>query len=257
MNRQVPNKKYTIIGDGKVARHFGHYFNLLGIGFNQWQRAQSSQQLQLAVASSDVVLLLISDDAIEPFIHQNPFLKDTPLVHFSGTLTLDKAYGCHPLMTFSPDLYGLKTYQSIPFVCDESADFDALFPQLSNESFSVTKENKVYYHAMCVMAGNFSQLLMRESAKQLHNKLDLPADILFPYLLQNTKNFIANPESSATGPLQRGDFTTVKKHLQALQGNKLKGIYSSFVEQNHHGVVDFNQAKHRPKSTTKKLRKAQ
>jgi predicted short-subunit dehydrogenase-like oxidoreductase (DUF2520 family) len=257
VNRQVPNRKYTIVGDGKVARHMMCYFNFVGIEFNQWQRQQSLKQLQQAVAQSDVVLLLISDDAIEAFIQQYSFLQDKTLVHFSGVLTLENAFGCHPLMTFSQELYDLKTYQSMPFVCDKSVDFESLFPQLNNKSFSLEAEQKVYYHAMCVMAGNFSQILMRETSKQLNNQFELPLDLMFPYLLQNTKTFITNPENSATGPLERGDFATINKHLKALKGDKLERIYSSFVKLNSHRLVDLSLPKHGLKSTTQRLRKAQ
>ena len=230
MNRQVPNKTYTIVGDGKVARHMMHYFNLVGISFNQWQRKQSTKQLQQTVAQSDVVLILISDDAIQTFIQVNPFLQNKTLVHFSGTLVIDNVFGCHPLMTFGQDLYALETYQNIPFVCDEGVVFNNLFPQLQNQSFNIPAAQKAYYHAMCVMAGNFTQTLMRESANHLHENLGLPVDILFPYLLQNTQNFINNPKQSATGPIQRRDFTTVKKHLQVLEGDNLAGIYKSFLK---------------------------
>ena len=233
MNRQVPNRKYTIVGDGKVARHFKHYFNLVGITFSQWKRSQSTQQLQQSVAESNSVLLLIPDDAIDAFITHHSFLLDENLIHFSGTLNIDNAISCHPLMTFSHELYDINTYKSIPFVCDEQVHFNALFPQLKNKSFNLDKDKKAYYHAMCVMAGNFSQILMRESSKNINSELDLPADILFPYLLQNTKNFISHPENSATGPIERGDFSTISKHLQVLQGDGLKGIYKSFLKHSH------------------------
>ena len=249
MNRQVP-KKYTIVGDGKVARHFRRYFDLLEIPFNQWHRQQSLQKFQQFVAQTDVILLLISDDAIARFIENHPFLHNKILVHFSGTLSLDSAFGCHPLMTFGQDLYDLATYQSIPFVCDEAVDFLQLFPQLGNQFFSIASKDKAFYHAMCVMAGNFSQMLMRETAKQLNERLEMPADILFPYLLQNTKNFIANPEHSATGPLQRGDFATINKHLQVLERNPLGNIYKSFLKFQNIRDVDFSQPKSGLKSTT-------
>jgi len=257
VNRQVPNKTYTIVGDGKVARHFSHYFNRLGIVFKQWQRQQTIKQLQQDVSQSDVVLLLIPDDAIENFILQHPFLQDKILIHFSGTLILDKAYGCHPLMTFANELYDLKTYQNIPFVCDENTDFYAFFPQLKNKSFTVAREHKAYYHSMCVMAGNFTQTLMRETAIQLNENLNLPTNILFPYLFQNTQNFIKNPNSSASGPLERGDFTTVKKHLQVLQDHELAGIYQAFVELNSLRKVDFILPKRELKSTSQLFREVQ
>lgn len=233
MNRQVPEKNilhYTIVGDGKVAKHFAHYFNLLGIKFNQWNRKQTSQDLKQLIKTSDNTLLLISDGAILDFTNQHSFLTNNKLIHFSGTLDLDNVYGCHPLMTFGHELYDLETYLSIPFVCNDATDFQSLLPALANKSFSIDKKEKAYYHSLCVIAGNFTQTLMRETSKQLTENLDLPKDILFPYLLQNTKNFINSPESSATGPVSRNDLDTIKKHIKALDENSLQGIYKSFLE---------------------------
>ena len=231
MNRRVPEKTYTIVGDGKVARHFACYFQQLGVQFNCWTRKNSLQALQHKIADADFILLLISDDAIDTFVKNNSCLHNKSLIHFSGTLSIDNVIGCHPLMTFAQNLYDLETYQSIPFVCDEGADFTYLFPQLYNQSFNIPKTDKAYYHALCVMAGNFTQTLMRETSDQLNHQLKLPDSILFPYLLQNTKNFINNPDDSATGPIQRNDFTTVSKHLRALKNNPLEGVYQSFVTQ--------------------------
>ena len=222
--------RYTIVGDGKVAKHFCQYFSLIGVDYNTWSRKQSISSLQSKVLSTDVVLLLISDSAIKKFVEINSFLLNKQLVHFSGTLSLANVHGCHPLMTFSEQLYDLNVYESIPFICDDKVDFEKLFPQLiKNRWFHINHNDKAFYHAMCVMAGNFTQTLMRETSIELSNHINLPSDILFPYLMQNTKNFIINPQNSATGPLQRGDFTTVKKHLQELRFHTLGQVYQSFV----------------------------
>lgn len=234
MNRQVPNSKkphYTIIGDGKIAKHFMHYFDLIGMRYKNWSRKQSLRALQQAVDKTDHVLLLISDDAIEKFINHYPFLKKHSLIHFSGSLSVTGIAGCHPLMTFSDELYDLETYFSIPFVIDENIDFSAIFPELGNKAYNLAQKDKSYYHALCVIAGNFSQTLMRETNKQLSSELKLPNDIMSAYLLQNTKNFISNPNGSATGPLQRNDFKTINKHLFALKNNSLENIYQAFIQQ--------------------------
>lgn len=242
--------RYTIVGDGKVSKHFSHYFSLLGVDYNTWSRKQPIANLKSSIKKTDIVLLLISDNAIKNFVADNPYLLNKQLVHFSGTLSLNDIIGCHPLMTFDNQLYELNVYQGIPFVCDSGVDFKAMFPQIANQWFNLNQSDKVYYHAMCVMAGNFTQTLMRETSKELTHKLNLPKDILFPYLLQNTKNFMSNPETSATGPIQRGDFTTVKKHLQELQNHSLGNIYQSFVRLNSNQVSSFSQniPKHEPSS---------
>jgi predicted short-subunit dehydrogenase-like oxidoreductase (DUF2520 family) len=227
----MTDTQYTIIGDGKVAKHFMHYFDLVGINYTQWNRKLSLRKLNNAVQNTDHVLVLISDQAIEQFINKYSFLKNKSLIHFSGSLTIKAMAGCHPLMTFSEELYDLKTYLSIPFVIDEDIDFASLFPQLNNKAHHLSQKDKSTYHALCVMAGNFTQTLMRETNNQLSSALSLPNDIMFPYLMQNTKNFISNPNSSATGPLQRNDFITVNKHLLALKNNSLESIYQVFIQQ--------------------------
>lgn len=236
MNRRVPNKnvmRYTIVGDGKVAKHFCHYFSMIGVDYNTWSRKQSISTLKTNIKSSDVVLILISDTAIEAFVNKYSFLHQSTLVHFSGTVSIKNVLGCHPLMTFSEQLYDLSVYESIPFICDNDIVFNKIFPQLiKNRWFNIDATQKAFYHAMCVMAGNFSQTLMRATANELSHTMELPNDILFPYLLQNTKNFITNPDNSATGPIQRGDFTTVKKHLHTLRYHPLGQVYQSFVKLN-------------------------
>jgi predicted short-subunit dehydrogenase-like oxidoreductase (DUF2520 family) len=254
MIRQVP-LKYTIIGDGKVAKHFAHYFHLLDIEFNCWSRRQFQLQsckpsllekqftlhqtyypqhqsrltLQKTIEASDVVLLLISDDAIEDFIESNAFLKEKQLLHFSGSLTSKYAISCHPLMTFAHQLYELEQYEKIPFVIDDGYELSDLFPKFKNEYVTIKAKDKAYYHSLCVMAGNFAQILWQAIGKEFEQNLNLPKEILNPYLLQNTQNFVNNPETSATGPLQRGDFATIKKHLNSLQNNPLLEIYQAFL----------------------------
>ncbi|TAL33488.1 MAG: DUF2520 domain-containing protein [Alphaproteobacteria bacterium] len=68
--RQVP--KYLIIGNGRVARHFVHYFSLLKIKqYSQWDRSQPVARLKELVDDSNRILLAIRDDAIEPFIDEH------------------------------------------------------------------------------------------------------------------------------------------------------------------------------------------
>jgi len=155
---------YLIIGDGRVARHFGHYLSFLGITFQQWSRSQSNSTALASVAKKSThVLLLISDTAIESLITDHPSLSDQCCVHFSGALVTDLAYGAHPLMTFGPEFYALEDYQQIPWIIEKEAPpFSELLPGLPNPSFSIEKDKKDYYHALCVMSNNFTTLLWQK-----------------------------------------------------------------------------------------------
>jgi len=231
---QVP-KIYGIVGSGRVARHFSHYFQLKKIPFKTWSRKQnSSGEFASFVASCRVVLLLISDNVIEPFIRsQAEFLKDRKLVHFSGSLTTDLAQGFHPLMTFNDQgFYDLKTYEQISFISEKEGPhtFQQVFPELRNRSFMIPQAKKAYYHALCVMANNFTTVLWQKLLLDFESKLLVPRTAAFPLLEQTALNLKQNAETALTGPLARGDWKTVEKNLESLKGDSFYEIYESFYE---------------------------
>jgi predicted short-subunit dehydrogenase-like oxidoreductase (DUF2520 family) len=231
---------YAILGDGRLARHFSHYFNLLGISHDCWARndgssfntldlADTEQRLRATVATAERVLLLVSDQAIASLLKQYPFLLDHDLIHCSGALSMSGIAGAHPLMTFAGELYDLQTYQSVPFILEKGQDFKHLFPQLPNPNFSISSEDKPSYHAMCVMAGNFTQILWKAVSEHFVQQFELPAESLTPYLRQVVVNFSQIPDSALTGPLVRNDVETLEHHLKALEGNPMQALYRAFV----------------------------
>jgi|SRR5579862_1713785 len=229
--RQVP--QYFVIGNGRVAKHFRHYFSLLNLPVSTWQRGDSLEKLQNNAALASHILVLISDQAIENFIQQHLSLdpKTKPLlIHFSGSLVTEYAYGAHPLMSFSHQLYQLDDYQSIPFILDHDApDFADLLPGLPNPHVRLSKLLKAKYHALCVLGGNFSCILWQKLFSSFEKELNLPAHIAHPYLLQQTKNLFSDAKSALTGPLVRNDKNTIEKNIQALDADPFQDIYKSFV----------------------------
>jgi predicted short-subunit dehydrogenase-like oxidoreductase (DUF2520 family) len=154
-----------------------------------------------------------------------------PCIHFSGRLAHEKIFAAHPLMTFSYTLYDKYFYPEIPFVTERGQpNFQKLFPELKNPSYQIYAHQKAYYHALCTMAGNFATLLWSGVTPNVKS-LGLPKEILNPYILQVTKNFMSSGENSLTGPLARGDKKTIHEHLNALQDTDLQPLYYSFLNQ--------------------------
>jgi len=231
---------YAIVGGGRLARHFSEYFRLLGAPYTNWARDHRSllntfthtdkeTRLRETVRSADRVLLLVSDDAIAALLKQYPFLHEKQLIHCSGTSSFPGIAGAHPLMTFADSLYDFDTYQSVPFVCETGQDFSELFPAFPNPHFAISVEDKARYHAMCVMAGNFSQVLWKGVSDRFEQQLELPAGTLHPYLSQVADNFIQAPESALTGPLSRNDQHTIERNIHSLEGDALQDLYRAFV----------------------------
>src|SRR5262245_19261569 len=118
---QVPSlarAPFGIVGSGRLARHFHHYFSLLGIPVRVWCRRAPDPSPPEALVLCETILVLLRDDAIEPFIDQWPALKAKRLVHCSGSLVIPGVNAAHPLMTFGPGMYDLAEYTRIPFVLD-------------------------------------------------------------------------------------------------------------------------------------------
>lgn len=231
---------YAILGGGRLARHMRHYLTLSGLPVSIWSRDGAADvnthsspnprtRLEATIHPASHVLLLVSDGAIADLVSRYPFLHQKTLLHCSGALTIPGVVGAHPLMTFGHELYALEQYQKIPFMVDQGHDFSTLLPGLDNPHFPVRLEDKPRYHALCVMAGNFSQILW-QAASEGFAGMGLPPDTLAPYLQQVVHNFVSNPGAALTGPLSRGDMNTIHRNLNALNGDPLQPVYQAFVE---------------------------
>lgn len=226
--RQVPT--YLIIGNGRVARHFQHYFALLQIPFHTWHRQESLATLYELSAQATHILLLISDGAIDAFAQEH--LKDNQsiLIHFSGSLVSEHVYGAHPLMSFNTGMYALAQYQAIPFILDHDApDFASLLPGVMNQHVRLHTSLKAKYHALCVLSGNFSCLLWQKLFSSMENEFNIPHEIANAYLLQQTQNLLHDAKSALTGPLVRNDLATIEKNIASLEQDPFQEIYQSFV----------------------------
>jgi len=231
---------YAILGGGRLARHMSHYLSLLGIAHSNWSRDPHSllnthrqknakSRLEATLEDASHALLLVSDGAIMDLLKRYPFLHEKVLVHCSGSQSFPGVAGAHPLMTFSASLYPLEQYRRIPFMVDSGYQFAEILPGLPNSHFPIGVEDKPRYHALCVMAGNFTQILWKAAGERF-NKMGLPASSLLPYLEQVSANFADHPDSALTGPLSRGDHGTVERNLKSLESDPLHAVYQSFLD---------------------------
>lgn len=233
------NNRFAILGDGRLARHMQAYLRMLDIPCTAWARNPDSpfnthpdrstrRRLRRSIEGASHILLLISDDAIAPLVRRYPELHSHTLVHFAGALSLPGVAGAHPLMTFGRDLYTLETYRAIPFMVEAGHAFEDLLPGLPNPHHSIDTGDKALYHALCVMAGNFPQVLWQAVADRFEARLGVSGDVLDAYLRRSLENFLADPAGALTGPLARGDEATIRRNRSALAGDGLQAVYRAF-----------------------------
>ena len=224
-----------IVGDGRVALHMKYYWTQQGLRISQWSRRRElggggSPKETLTGCSS--VFVALKDSVIEEWIlNHQAGLPGVRFFHFSGSLQTPLALGLHPLSTFGTKLYSLEEYRALPFVCEKGCpSIAAILPGLNNPQFEIRPEDKPFYHALCVLSGNFTVLLWQKIFSEFEVRLGIPASVARPYLGRITKNLTDEWKSALTGPIQRSDVQTLRGNLEALSGDEYSSIFRSFVE---------------------------
>lgn len=248
--RQVPAfTSYLLLGDGRMARHAALYLKFLELPFVTWTRSEGSEALVSRAHGVSHVLVLVSDRSIDALLREHPVLREKTCVHFSGSVMTELAVGAHPLMTFTEKPYSLDEYRRIPFVLEKGrGEMTELLPGLPNPSYAIDAKSKAVYHALCVMAGNFTVLLWEKVFSAFSTRFGLPKAVLIPYLERISKNLAeAKPgESVLTGPLVRGDRATIEANLDSLAGDPFADVYRAFVSAHERSLNQEVSHENRP-----------
>jgi predicted short-subunit dehydrogenase-like oxidoreductase (DUF2520 family) len=142
----------------------------------------------------------------------------------------------HPLMTFVPE--SRPSLVGVPFALE--GDLAALklakrvVRDLDAESFLLPPKKKAAYHAWATMT---SPLLvaylvtLEEVARKAGIGRDLAARMSLPIMQQTIANYARRgPAKSFSGPLIRGDATTVERHLELLGNHKARAVYVALAK---------------------------
>jgi predicted short-subunit dehydrogenase-like oxidoreductase (DUF2520 family) len=172
-----------------------------------------------ALADADLVLLAVPDGAIAEVaraVEVGPWVA-----HVSGATSLSvldphrRRFCVHPLQTLTLErgpeqLDG--AWAAVTSETDEAAAVARwLAETLGLRPFSLRDADKPLYHAGAAMASNFLVTLQRAAARLLEES-DAPPEALVPLMQRTIENGFV-----LTGPIARGDWSTVEAHLRALE----------------------------------------
>ncbi|MBN1363924.1 MAG: DUF2520 domain-containing protein [Syntrophaceae bacterium] len=259
MKKQNINN-FSIIGTGMVGTAIGFLLNKAGyrvVSVCDKSPAALKKALPFtggkfllnppdAVQQADCILLTTPDDAIFSACREialSPFIKGKFVFHMSGAGDLsilepaNKAgafvASIHPLQSFSSVDQAIKNIPGSYFAV--TADKKALslaksiVHNLKGVPIIISSEQKPLYHAAACFASNYlvSLLNVVESIyKSIGIKERDAKKAYLPLVYGSLKNLEKSGSvSSLTGPIARGDFGTVKKHLTEI--NKKLPLYSS------------------------------
>ena len=184
---------------------------------------------------ADFTFITTPDDAIAEVASSVRWRPGKSAVHCSGALTLEplaaaRAAGAlvgslHPVQTFAADapegaLAGVTFgIEADPLLSSMLAD---MARALGGTPLSVPPEARVLYHAAAVMSCGYLVALLHAAAA-LWRCAGLPEETgqaALGRLARTTLDNLLNvgPQAALTGPIARGDLSTVRSHLDAMRG---------------------------------------
>jgi len=190
--------------------------------------------LALRDREGDLVLLCVPDSAIAEVaagIRIGPWIA-----HVSGATPLSaldphqRRFSVHPLQTLvtwrGPEqldgAYGAVTAETGE--ARERAFW--LAETLGLEPFELADPDRPLYHAGAVVASNFLVTLHRAAARLVEDA-GAPSEALVPLMRRTIEN-----DFEPTGPITRGDWSTVAAHLEAIQERRpdVEPLYRALAE---------------------------
>ena len=250
--------KIGFIGAGKVGFTLGKYFteqNIVVSGFYNRHPEVASEAAEFTgtryydtmenlIRDSEVIFITVPDNAIAEVWEQLKQLqvKDKIICHCSGALssavfsdiTNYECYGysIHPLFAVNSKTESYKELSKALFTIEgDELHRDALADLIrscGNKVVFLNPENKIKYHCAAVFASNLINGVMETAITELVQcgfTSEEALSALAPLTINNVAHLSEGTlEEALTGPIERGDTSTVLKHLNNISDDT-RGIY--------------------------------
>jgi predicted short-subunit dehydrogenase-like oxidoreductase (DUF2520 family) len=252
------NQKIAVIGAGKVAHSLVpalvksgynveaiHSRNLLSAKklAQKYSVKHFTDSLKEIPAGVKIFLLSVPDSEIKKIAEKLSRLKinftKSYVVHFSGVEDLSVLRSLEKKGAATGSLHLMQTFPGKQITnlkgvhtaieTDDERSYKLLMKlskDLQLKPFRMRSEDKVYYHLAGVIGSNFlagnlynSEELLSLCGIDKKDSFEILKSTIFT-TLENTRKF--NAAQALSGPVDRGDFNTIKKHISALK--KLKRI---------------------------------
>lgn len=243
--------KAGFIGAGKVGFSLGKYLAQGGVeltGYYSRSRASAEEAAAFTgsryyetladlVSDSDTLFVTVPDGTIGEIWDDMCSLqvKGKNICHCSGSISSAVffnaealgaySYSIHPLYAVSDKYQSWKDLSKAYFAVEGSAahlaELRQVFAGLGNKVVSIDTEKKTLYHAAAVMVSNQMAALADMGAELLtacgFGREDAAA-ALAPLIEGNAVQIArVGAEKALTGPVERGDTSTVRRHLEVLE----------------------------------------
>jgi predicted short-subunit dehydrogenase-like oxidoreductase (DUF2520 family) len=185
-------------------------------------------------ATPEIVLLCVPDRAIAAVAAETPV--GPWVAHVSGATPLDaldpheRRFSLHPLQSFSKARGPEQLDGAWGAVTAESEDAHAvgvlLAETLGLRPFALADDRRAAYHAGAAMASNYL-VTLRAAGQSLLEAAGAPPAALDPLI-----RGVVDTDFELTGPIARGDWETVQRHLAVIRAERpeLEELYVVLAE---------------------------
>lgn len=250
----MENIKIGFVGAGKVGFTLGKYMtehdvHVSGYYSTSEESARKASEfthtryfetLEEILASSDALFLTVPDGAIEDVWEslKQYSLTDKLICHCSGAMTSAVfsgsshvgafGYSIHPLFAIHDRLQSYREISQAYFTIEGSTEYlefwKRFFEKMGNPVRLIEQDNKVLYHSAAVFASNLVTGLFEMGVRILMDcgfDRQSGEEALAPLFLHNCRNVAdAGAEKALTGPVERADKQTIRRHLNALSAEE-------------------------------------
>jgi predicted short-subunit dehydrogenase-like oxidoreductase (DUF2520 family) len=169
--------------------------------------------------AAGLVLLCVPDSVIAEVAAAVP--AGPWIAHVSGATSLtalsphERRFGVHPLQTLTRERGAEQLDGAWAAIGGESAEALEgarwLAELLGLRPFEIADADRPLYHAAAVFGGNYL-VTLHDVATRLLAEVGAPAEAIVPLMARTIENGF-----DLTGPIARGDWTTVEAHLATLE----------------------------------------
>ena len=190
--------------------------------------------LPLVSTHPELVLLCVPDRVIFAVAAETPI--GPWIAHVSGATPLDaldphqRRFGLHPLQSFSKTRGSEQLDNVSGAVTAESDEARAvgwwLAETLGLRPFTLDDDKRAAYHAGAAVASNYL-VTLRAAAQSLLEAAGAPPEALDPLI-----RGVMDTGFELTGPIARGDWETVERHLAVIRAERpeLEELYAVLVK---------------------------
>lgn len=274
--------RFGFIGAGKVGCSLGKYLVEKGVAIEGYysRSLQSAKEaanftktryysdMKDLVEQCDGIFITVSDSEIVSVYDMLKQYISRPvcMIHCSGLKSSEVfydisryhsyGYSIHPLLAIHSKFESYQELSKAIFTIEGSdqclEELCSIFRGAGNEVVTIKAQDKVKYHTAAVFSSNLMIALMQQSFSLFREcgfNTKQAMQALKPLATSNLEHiFDVGIEAALTGPIERNDMETVKKHRECLSAGK-KQIYDLLSKElvkiaiNKHEDKDYRSLK--------------